>query len=143
MVFFWPLVQQLVKYNKFEKLLCINPKPEVQFFSRTEPLCFTLVNEVINMVHGHTNLDVLDNCDLHPAQCLGCLFGQKIWVFFWGKINVFVVEILFYFIFSEILPNFQCQNMEKETMILMLNVSHNVYFCNFGYLLFFHFNKVW
>jgi hypothetical protein len=35
------------------------------------------VNEVIHMVHGHPNLDVLDNCDLHPAQCLGCLFGQR------------------------------------------------------------------
>jgi len=33
--------------------------------------------------------------------------------------------------------------MEKETMILMLNVSQKVYFCNFGYLLFFHLNKVW
>jgi hypothetical protein len=52
----------------------IYPKPEVQFFPRTARLGFALVNEVINMVHGHANLDVLDDCDLHPAQRLGCLF---------------------------------------------------------------------
>jgi hypothetical protein len=46
--------------------------------------------------HGHANLDVLDNCDLHPAQCLGCLFGQTEGIFF-GKKNVFVVEILLSF----------------------------------------------
>jgi len=93
------------------------------------------------MVHGHANLDVLDNCNLHLAQCLGCLFGQKEGIF-WGE-KCFLIEILLFFCFSENLPNFQCQNMEKETMILMLNVSHKEYFCNFGYLLFFNFNKVW
>jgi hypothetical protein len=93
------------------------------------------------MVHGHANLDVLDNCDFHPAHCLGCLFGQKEGILLGGK-SFFLVEILLLF-FPENLPNFQCQNMEKETMISMLNVSNKVYFCNFGYLLFFHFNKVW
>jgi len=44
------------------------------------------------MVHGHANLDVLDNCDLHPAQCLGCLKG-----FVFGEKNVFVVENLLLF----------------------------------------------
>jgi hypothetical protein len=48
------------------------------------------------MVHGHANLDVLDNCDLHPAQGLGCLFGQKEGIFLGGK-NVFLVEILLLF----------------------------------------------
>jgi hypothetical protein len=71
----------------------------------------------------------------------GCLFGQKEGIFL-GKHNVSVVEIFLLF-FSENSPNFQCQNMGKETVSLMLNVSHKVYFCNFGYLLFFHFNKVW
>ncbi len=85
MVFFWTAIQQLVKQNKFEKLLCIYPKPEVQFLPRTARLGFTLVNEIINMVHGHANLDVLDNCDLHAAQCLGCLFEQKRRDFFWEK----------------------------------------------------------
>jgi hypothetical protein len=61
------------------------PKPEVQFFSRTARLGFALVNEIINMVHGHANLDVLDNCDLHPASCLGCLFGQKEGIFLGKK----------------------------------------------------------
>jgi hypothetical protein len=95
----------------------------------------------MNVVHGHANLDVLDNCDLHHAQYLDYLFGQKEGIFLVEK-NVFLVEILPFFRFPEKLPNFQCQNMEKETMILMLNASHKVYFCNFGYLLFFHFNKV-
>jgi hypothetical protein len=49
--------------------------------------------------HGHANLDVLDNCDLHPAQCLGCLFGPKEGIFL-GEKNVFLVEnfLFFYFI---------------------------------------------
>jgi hypothetical protein len=66
------------------------------------------------MVHGHTNLDVLDNCDLHPAQCLGCLFGQKIWVFFWGKINVFVVEILLFFVFQKFCQIFNAKTWKKK-----------------------------
>jgi hypothetical protein len=72
---------------------------------------------------------------------IACLDKKK--GFFWGKKKVFLVDFFVFFCFSENSANFQCQNMEKETMILMLNVSHKVYFCNFGYLLFFHFNKVW
>jgi hypothetical protein len=41
---------------------------------------------------------VLDSCDLHPAQCLGCLFGQKEGIFLGGK-NVFLVEIFLFFLF--------------------------------------------
>jgi hypothetical protein len=33
------------------------------------------------MVHGHANLDVLDNFYLHPDQCFGCFFGQKEGIF--------------------------------------------------------------
>ncbi len=53
-LFFWTSVPPVSeKWNKFEKLLCIKiPNQRFNFFSRTEPLCFTLVNEVINMVHG-------------------------------------------------------------------------------------------
>jgi hypothetical protein len=57
-------------------------------FSITASLCFALLVEIINMVQGHANLDVLDNCDLHLAQCLGCLFGQTEGIF-WGEKNVF------------------------------------------------------
>jgi hypothetical protein len=46
-------------------------------------------------VHGHASLDGFDNCDLHPDQCFGCLFGQKEGIF-WGK-NVFIVESLIFF----------------------------------------------
>jgi hypothetical protein len=52
------------------------------------------------MVHGHANLDVLDNCDLLPAQRLGCLFGQNEGTFF-GKNNVFVVKIFLFFSFRK------------------------------------------
>jgi hypothetical protein len=67
-------------------------------FPRTERLCFELVNEIINMVYGHANLDVLDNCDLHPAQCLGCLFGQKEGIFL-GENNVFYLKFCSFFLF--------------------------------------------
>ncbi len=33
------------------------------------------------MVHGHANLDVLENFNLHPDQCFGCFFGQKEGIF--------------------------------------------------------------
>jgi hypothetical protein len=32
---------------------------------------------------------------------------------------------------------------EKTPLILLSNVSHKVYWYNFGYLLFFHFNNIW
>ncbi len=114
MVFFWASVQQLVKQNKFEKLLCIYPKPEVQFFPRTARLGFALINEVINMVHGHANLDVLDNCDLHPAQRLGCLFGHKEGIFL-GEKNVFLVEnFLLFSVFQKICQIFNAKTWKKK-----------------------------
>jgi hypothetical protein len=62
---------------------------------------------------------------------VACLDKKK--PFFWGEKNVFLDEIfLFFKKNSENLPNFQCQqNMEKETMILMLNVSHKGVFLQF------------
>jgi hypothetical protein len=33
------------------------------------------------MVHGHANLDILENFNLHPGQCFGCFFGQKEGIF--------------------------------------------------------------
>ncbi len=47
------------------------------------------------MVHGHASLDVFDNCDLHPDQYFGWLFGQKEGIF-WEK-NDFLVESLMFF----------------------------------------------
>jgi len=61
------------------------------------------------MVHGHANLNVLDNCDLHPAQCLGCLFGQNEGIF-WGAKNVFLVKkFLFVFVFQKIFQIFNAK----------------------------------
>ncbi len=91
------------------------------------------------MVQGQGSPDVFDNCDLHPDQCFCCFFGQKEGIF-WRK-NVFLVESLNFFLRK--LTKFSIPQMEKETLILMQNVSHKVYFCNFGYLNFLHFNKNW
>jgi hypothetical protein len=98
----------------FEKLLCIYPKPEVQIFSRTARLCFALVNEIINMVHGHANLDVLDNCDLQLAPCLGCLFGQKEGIFLGEKKSFSVESFYFFFCFSEIFQIFNAKTWKKK-----------------------------
>jgi hypothetical protein len=66
------------------------------------------------MVHGHANLDVLDNCDLQPAQCLGCLFGQKEGIFL-GENNVFLVEkFLFFFVFHKICQIFNAKTWKKK-----------------------------
>ncbi len=71
-----------------------------------------------------------------------CLFGgQKEGICFLG--GGFVVEILLFISFRKFTKFSMPKPMGKETMILILNISHKVYFCNFGYLLFFHYNKVW
>jgi hypothetical protein len=68
------------------------------------------------MVHGHANLDVLDNCGLHPGHCFGCSFGQKEGIFFEKK--VFLVENLISF-FEKINQIFNTTKWKNETLILM------------------------
>ncbi len=34
------------------------------------------------MIKGHANLDVLDNCDLHPSSVRACFFPDKLLCFF-------------------------------------------------------------
>jgi len=62
------------------------------------------------MVHGCANLDVLDNCDLHLAQCLGCVFGQKERIFLREK-NVFLVD---FFVYQKICQIFNAKAWKKK-----------------------------
>jgi hypothetical protein len=39
----------------------------------------------INMIQEHANLDVLDNCDLHPVQCVCVFFPDRHFCFFRKK----------------------------------------------------------
>jgi len=65
------------------------------------------------MVHGHPNLDVLDDCDLHPAQCLGCLFGQKEGIFLGGK-ECFSISKFSFFLFFRKFAKFSMPKHGKK-----------------------------
>jgi hypothetical protein len=89
------------------------------------------------MVQGHASLDGFDNCNLHPDQCFCCFFGQKEGIL-WGK-NVFLVEsliILLRKLTKYLIPQNGKRNPDPDVECKSQGV-----FCNFGYLLFFHFNK--
>ncbi len=98
----------------------------------------------INMIQGHANLDVLDNCALHPVQCVCVVFPDRLFCFF--RKNSRENSTNFANVFGNICQIFDITKFgkkEKTPLILMSNVSLKVCWCNFGYLLFFDFNNIW
>jgi hypothetical protein len=81
----------------------------------------------IHMIQGHANLDVLDNCDLHPVQCV-CVFFLTDFSVFSEKIRVKIQLILLMSleIFAKFLESLNWKK-EKTPLILLSNVSHKVY----------------
>ncbi len=139
MVFFWASVQQLVKQNKFEKLLCIYPKPEVQFFPRTARLGFALINEVINMVRGHANLDVLDNLIyILLSVWVSCLDTKK--GFFWGKKMFFQLKIFSFILFFRKFAKFSMRKHGKRNHDLDVECKSQGVFLQFWLFTFLSFH---
>jgi len=98
------------------------------------------------MIQEHANLDVLDNCDLHPVQCVCVFFPDRHFCFF--RKNSSENSTNFANVFGNICQIFDITKIgrkkkEKTPLILLSNVSHKVCWCNFGYLLFYDFNNIW
>jgi hypothetical protein len=80
------------------------------------------------LIKGHANLDVLDNCDLHPVQCV-CVFFLTDFSVFSKKILVKIQLILLMSleIFAKFFISLNWKKKQKTPLILLSNVSHKVY----------------
>jgi hypothetical protein len=87
-----------VKQSKFEKSVSLYPNPELEIFSRTGCLCFTLFNEERQSVWSR-GMEVWMSLTIviYILISVFLAFLEKKKGFF-GKKNVFLVESLIFFL---------------------------------------------
>jgi hypothetical protein len=66
----------------------------------------------INLIQGHPNLDVLDNCDLHHVQCVRVFFPVRFFCFF--RKTYSENSINFANVFGNIFQIFDITKLEKR-----------------------------